>query len=220
MFWGDDNDEEIEIADLTLSEARETLNKQIEGSTDIDTKAAKLLRINTVILGIVISGLSFVLSDSSIQLKGDGFNGLTIIGLVLLLGSIAFAALTYTASDLYVGVSQSDISELIDGGYSELSNKESLAKVMGKWIDFNSDTITISAFYFTTTTTLLVWSLSFLALGIADALSNSVGIWTLSLIVAILLIFTYVSEWFNQLHRYWTVVEPVERLKSICCWRD
>jgi hypothetical protein len=172
MSWRDG--ERKAIADLAISKARETLNGQLEVQSDIDDKAARTLRINTVLLGIVVSGVSFLLDDSIVREGGEVFNEFTVAGLVLLLASTAFAALTYSASDAVVGISREDVETLIDGEYSAVANKEGLAISFGEWIEFNSETIDIDAFYFTSTTTLLIWSLTFVSIGIADAISRPI----------------------------------------------
>lgn len=210
------DEEKREIADLTLSEARESLNRQLDAQSDIDDKAARTLRINTLLLGIVFSGVSFLLDASIVREGGRIFNEFTVTGLVLLLGSTAFAALTYSASDTVVGISREDVETLIDGGYSEIANKEGLAVSFGEWIEFNSETIDIDAFYFTTTTTLLMWSLSFLSLGIADAVGHPIRYPALSIVVGALLVFTYTTEWVSQFKAWMSLIEPFERLKSLC----
>lgn len=214
MFWR--VREEKETADLTLSEARETLNRQLDVQSDIDDKAARTLRINTILIGIVFSGVSFLLDASIVREGGRIFNDFTVAGLVFLLGSTAFAALTYSASDAVVGISREDVEVLIDGDFSEVANKEGLAISFGEWIEFNSETIDIDAFYFTSTTTLLMWALSFLSLGIADAISHPIGYSTLALVVGALLVFTYTTEWVAQFEIWLSLVEPFERLKSLC----
>lgn len=214
MFRRDE--EKKDIADLTLSEARETLNRQLDAQSDIDDKAARTLRINTILLGVVFSGVSFLLDDSMVREGGAVFNDFTVAGLVLLLSSTAFAALTYSASDAVVGISREDVETLIDGGYSEIANKEGLAISFGEWIEFNSETIDIDAFYFTSTTSLLIWSLSFLSLGIADAISHPIRYPTLSIVVGALVVFTYTTEWVSQFRGWLGLVEPVGRLKRLC----
>lgn len=135
-------------------------------------------------------------------------------GLVLLLGSTAFAALTYSASESVVGISREDVETLIDGEYSAVANKEGPAISFGEWIEFDSETIDIDAFYFTSTTTLLIWSLSFLSLGIADAISQPIRYPSLSLVVGTLLVFTYATEWTSQFTAWLRLVEPFARLKA------
>lgn len=218
MSWRDRDRKEI--ADLALSEARETLNGQLDIQSDIDDKAARTLRINTVLLGIVVSGMSFLLDDPIVREGGDVFNEFTVAGIVLLLGSTAFAALTYSASDAVVGVARADIETLIDGEYSEMANKEGLALSFGEWIEFNSETIDIDAFYFTSTTTLLIWSLSFISLGIADAISRPIQYPALMLVVGALAVFTYATEWVSQFTTWLRLAEPFERLKSLSTMGD
>lgn len=208
-------DEDREIADLALSEGRETLNKQLDALSDIDTKAAKILRINAVLLGIIVSGMSVAVSNSVLRPNGELFNAYTGIGLALLLSSIAFSALTYAASDSVVGVSRSDVDTLVNGDHPGLPTKEGLAVAFGEWIEFNSETIDIDAFYFTSTTVSLLWSLSFLCLGFADAVSHPVGLPTLVGTVSILALFTYTSEWVSQFTRWLDLVQPIERVKDI-----
>lgn len=206
--------EDREIADLALSEARETLNIQLDTQSDIDTKAARVLRVNTLVLGIIISVMSFVIDDSVVRPDGELFNSYAITGMVVLLTSIALSALTYSASDPVVGISRSDVETLVDGGYSDLANKEGLALAFGEWIEFNSETIDMDAFYFTSTTTALVWALSFLSLGFVDAVSHSIEPLTVLAVVTALVCYTYVTEWISQFRTWLGLVEPLGRVKG------
>lgn len=199
------NDDE-EVANLTIAEGRQTLENQLSAQNDIDNKAARILRINTVLLGIVLSGISFLVNNNVVRENGTVFNFYMTGGLVLILGSTAFAAITYSASDSYVGISKEDIDELINGDFSSVGSKEGLAEVYGEWIEFNSETIVIDAFYFTITENLLVWGLSILALGVADAINHEIRLVTVVAVVSALSIFTYTTGLYGQLQKWWGVV--------------
>lgn len=162
----------------------------------------------------MISGVSFLLDDSILRGGGQAFNEFTVAGLVFLFGSTAFAASTYSASDSVAGIARGDVETLIDGEYSGIANKEGLAISFGEWIGFNWETIDIDAFYFTSTTTLLIWSLSFLSLGIVDAISYPIRYPAPSLVAGMLLVFTYTTDWTSQFTAWLRLVEPFERLKA------
>lgn len=203
-----------DIADLAITEGRNTLDKQLAAQSDIDNKASRLLRINTIVLGVLLSGISFLVNNDVVRSEGHVFNFYLSAGIVFLLGSIAFAAITYSASDSYVGISESDILELIDNDYNSTGSKEGVAEAYGEWISFNSDSLVIDAFYFTVTTNLLIWGLTFLTLGFTDAISHRVRISTVGVIITALIIFTYSTEVFKQFSKWCNVVEPLARVKG------
>lgn len=109
----DDNSEndDIDIVVLAREEAHRTVDNQIQTLNDIDTKAARLLRINLVLLSVILTGFSITLNLQSppdnraapLHLV-DLVDVYTVTGLVLLLLPTAVAGITYTASNLRIGM--------------------------------------------------------------------------------------------------------------------
>jgi hypothetical protein len=63
-------DEPVNIVEISRQEAQRTLDNQFRMLSDIDDKAARLLRINLILLGIILTGIS-IAADSS---TGSGTN--------------------------------------------------------------------------------------------------------------------------------------------------
>ncbi|WP_136686905.1 hypothetical protein [Halorhabdus amylolytica] len=115
-------------------EARETVDAQRDTLDDIDTKASRILRLNIALIGILVSVLSI-----GTQLGSDsaGFSGIdpfvnvyTGFGVGSLILSTTFAALTYTASELDVGISSENLTELLKADFSRKEMEELLVKTI------------------------------------------------------------------------------------------
>lgn len=63
----DGGDSEFDILTIAREEAHRTVDHQLSTLNDIDTKAAKILRLNLLLLSIVLTGLSVVGTRSSDQ---------------------------------------------------------------------------------------------------------------------------------------------------------
>lgn len=97
-----------ETLDVIREEARDTVDAQIDMLGEIDSKASKLIRLNFVILGILVSVLSILSQNGSggsvawtietyvnVYMKG---------GVTALIFSTVAAAITFSVSDIDVGV--------------------------------------------------------------------------------------------------------------------
>lgn len=117
-----------QLAELR-SEARETVDAQRETLNDIDTKASKILRLNVALIGILISVLSIAIqvgpdSETGLGNTAPFINIYTEIGLGALVLSTAFAAMTYTASELDVGVSSENLTGLLEADFTREETEE------------------------------------------------------------------------------------------------
>lgn len=103
------------LADLR-SEARQTVAAQKETLDDIDAKASRILRLNVLLIGVIVSAISIAGSsgDSTALGATSSFTNLYMkAGVGSLVLSTVLSAITYTASELDVGVSSNNLTNLV-----------------------------------------------------------------------------------------------------------
>ncbi|SDL08275.1 hypothetical protein [Natronorubrum texcoconense] len=206
----DDFDGDPETATILRKEARNTLDHQIDALDDIDEKAARILRLNVLLIGIVLSALSLAaqtdptyISDSSIEELhiNDFLNRFVGVGVVSLLFSSGLAALTYTSSEFKAGVNSNDVALLFEQDYTGKQSEEAVAKSYALWMNFNKKTNVLNTPLITATSLLLVVSITHFSLGVYDALIGEVS-WMLILIAwGIIGVFVYTAELPKQVQR-------------------
>ncbi|WP_123623486.1 hypothetical protein [Halorubrum sp. CSM-61] len=170
-----------QLAELR-SEARETVDAQRETLNDIDTKASKILRLNVALIGILISVLSIAIQVGPDSETGLGnvepfVNVYTEIGLGALVLSTAFAAMTYTASELDVGVSSENLTGLLKAGFTREETEELLVQNYIMRINFNRSTNLRNIPLIQLTIVLIVSAIVSFVLGLYHGVSGSVPIW-------------------------------------------
>jgi hypothetical protein len=159
----------------SLEEGRETLDNQISNLNDIDSKAARILRVNVLLTGLLLSALTVSSRNETAQLI-DFQNVFFGLGIVLLILSTATAGITYTASSYRAGVSKKDITQIIEADLTEEEFNQVLAKSYATWISKNQTKEKINNFYSTTTILLLIYSVAYLSLGVFRALIQPVSL--------------------------------------------
>jgi hypothetical protein len=174
------------------SEARETVNGQRDTLNDIDTKASRILRLNVLLIGVIVSALSIAAQNGgevNSTLPGvDPFINLYMkLGVASLILSTALAALTYTASELDVGVDSDNLTSLIRADMSLDDAQELLVKNYIVRINFNRSTNIRNLPLITSTIVFLVVAVVCFTLGVYEAVIGSVQPWLLT--PALLLVF-------------------------------
>jgi hypothetical protein len=194
-----------QLAELR-SEARETVDAQRETLNDIDTKASKILRLNVALIGILISVLSIAIqvgpdSETGLGNTAPFINLYTEIGLGALVLSTAFAAMTYTASELDVGVSSENLTGLLEADFTREETEELLVKNYIMRINFNRSTNLRNIPLIQLTIVLIVSAIVSFALGLYQGVSDSVPIWLLLSSIALLGGVVWVSGLVTQIRR-------------------
>lgn len=183
-------------------EARETVDAQRETLNDIDTKASRILRLNLVLIGTVVSILSI-----SAQMHPDsgGFepfvNIYTEVGIGALVLSTAFAAMTYTASELDVGVSSENLADLLRADFATDETEELLVKNYIMRINFNRSTNVRNIPLIQLTILLVVSALVAFVLGIYRGIVGAVPPWLFSIAAGLLIGVVIVSGLVAQIRR-------------------
>jgi len=194
-----------QLAELR-SEARETVDAQRETLNDIDTKASKILRLNVALIGILISVLSIAIqvgpdSETGLGNVAPFVNLYTEIGLGALILSTAFAAMTYTASELDVGVSSENLTGLLEADFTREETEELLVKNYVTRINFNRSTNLRNIPLIQLTIVLIVSAIVSFALGLYQSVSDPVPIWLLLSSIALLGSVVWVSGLVTQIRR-------------------
>lgn len=173
------------------NEARETVNAQRETLNDIDTKASKILRLNVALIGILVSVVSIVTqlgpgSEPTSTRLEPFVNIYSEIGIFALVLSTAFAAMTYTASELDVGLSSENLTGLLEASFEKQEAEELLLKNYIVRINFNRSTNIRNIPLIQTTILLIVAAIISFVLGIYQAVVGPVPNWLLVIAVIII----------------------------------
>ncbi|SEO92782.1 hypothetical protein SAMN05216388_102351 [Halorientalis persicus] len=201
-----DFDGEPEQLPELREEARETVAAQRETLNDIDTKASRILRLNVALVGILVSVLSIATqlgsgSGSSAAALDQFVNIYTEFGIGALVLSTAFAAMTYTASELDVGVSSENLANLLRADFTAEDTEELLVKNYIMRINFNRSTNVRNIPLIQMTIILLVSAIVAFLLGVYTAIVGAVPTWLVILAVALILGVVIVSGLVTQIWR-------------------
>lgn len=166
------------------AEARETVTTQKETLNDIDTKASKILRLNIAVIGILVSGLSIGTqigsgTESDLTSVEPFVNVYTTLGIGALVLSTAFAAMTYTASELDIGVSSENLADLLRADFDNRETEELLLKNYIMRINFNRSTNVRNIPLIQLTIILVVLAIVSFVLGIYRGIIGPVPWWLL-----------------------------------------
>ena len=195
-----------ELLELAREEAQRTVNEQNQTLNDIDTKAIKILRLNVLLIGTLLTIVSITLqSPDQFPRLETLINSFTVLGAGMLLFSAALAALTYTASTNQVGVSYDDMLTLTAGDdeYTDLQILDGLVvEGYADWIKFNDKTNIINSLYITLTILTLIYAISLFSLGIVAASPFAMPWYGYVVLVAAIGGYTYLSGIKKQTDRY------------------
>lgn len=150
-------------------EAQRTLDHQLAALNDIDSKAISILRVNTLVIGLVLSVVSILAESSNEFTVGSFYNVYMFAGVAAFLLSSMVSAATYTASDAIVGFSDETIHGAIDADLTADEFEVGAASSYGHWIAFNDVTNIKNAPLITITAGLMILGILNLSLGVYSA---------------------------------------------------
>ncbi|QLH79386.1 hypothetical protein HZS55_19715 [Halosimplex rubrum] len=187
-------------------EARETVDNQVATLNDIDTKASRILRLNIVLIGVLVSAASIAAkagsgNQSGITAVEPFLNVYMQTGVGALVGSTAFAAMTYTTSELDVGLSSNNLKTLLESDFSRTDIEELVVKNYIVRINFNRSTNIRNIPLIQLTILLVIAAIVSFSLGLYTAVIGPVSPWLLGTALALLATVTIVSGLPTQLRR-------------------
>lgn len=197
---------DVETARELRDEARRTLDHQLEAIDDIDEKAARLLRFNVIIIGLILSVIAILAELEGVDVVAEFQNVFIIGGIALFLLSALLAAVTYTASDTEGGFGYASIHEAIDADLNREEFYVGAASSYANWIEFNDNTNKKNAFLITLTSLLLIAGVIGISLGVYEALVTDEMTIPLIISGAVYLFFVWYSGIKAQ---FWRVYGPL-----------
>jgi uncharacterized membrane protein YozB (DUF420 family) len=204
---GTSSTEEFDLDLVALEEGRRTIDKQNEILNNIDDKAARILRINLVIVGLLLTGLSVTTgtekqTDPVQEVLPDVINVYTELALLALLLSTGVAALTYTASALRIGVTGGSLRRIVfEGDTPDRKRLRGLTRSYSKWIEQNYRTNAYNAPLATLTLIFLVYAVVLLVLSGIEII-RAVQWYENVAALVFLIIFTALTGIKGQIERY------------------
>ncbi len=187
---------------MSREEARATVEHQVRTIHDIDAKAIRILRVNVVLAGLVLTGISLLVRTDVRPADETILNGYLVSGLGLLLFSTALAGVTYTASSVRPGIGPRDLRNFLYGGYSPDQIRTGLIESYADWMRFNYATNVRNAPLVTGTVVLLVWALGFMSVGVIVAFRGPLPWYAHGGVLAALLTFTASTGLLRQTRRW------------------
>lgn len=206
---GDDQEEitEVELLQITREEAHRTLDRQIDNLDDIDNKAAKILRVNLILIGILLTGVSIIASsDGSTPLAtntAEMLNLYSLFGVVCILISTTLAAFTYTATSLRGGMSGRDIEKMLANDYSPKENYRGMMESYSVWLQYNFKVNTRNAPLGTSILLFLIYGIILLSIAVFHAFVHEMGVVGALSVILLFFVITWRSGIKGQLERYW-----------------
>lgn len=173
-FGGD-----LELLRELRAEARETVSSQQATLSDIDTKTSKVLRLNLILLGLLVSVVSIAAQssgESSTTAVQPFVNWYLKTGIASIVLSTLFAGITYTASELDVGVSSENLQAVLDAPSSTEAVEELLVKNYIMRINFNRSSNIRNIPLFQATILLELVAMLLVSLGVYDAVIGPVPV--------------------------------------------
>lgn len=120
----------IETLRALYEEAREDISRRLQGLTDLDGKANQVMGLSATIIAIVLAGVSIV-ADQTSETFFRGHSWIPwlgivtlAVGIILLLLAIIWSIKAYIRKDVPVGISDDDLSAVLDRGMDEANYLE------------------------------------------------------------------------------------------------
>lgn len=144
---------------MQIGESRCVLDHQIAKLRDIDDKALRTVRIAMIFLGIVLSVAQF---------RGVRVfvNGWTLVGGSLLVASIGFGVLTYTASKPDFGPGPSYVDRLLNSDPDTEEWRKTLLEGFGDWMEYTKEINVKNARWLLVTQLCLICGVLMISVGI------------------------------------------------------
>lgn len=144
------------------------MDHQIQTFTNVDNKAAKTFRLDAILLGFILTAVSFVTRIESLAID-PYVNPFTIFAVVALIVSFIFAVLTYMATEIDTGTGPDGIQRLIDKRYTETEWLILLLRSEKEWMRENERQLSSNTFYLVVSHVALILAVVVASVGIVWA---------------------------------------------------
>jgi len=197
------------------SEANLTVERQLATLADIDDKASRMLRLNVLLVGVVVSALSITDRLGDASMTGvpmiDQFQNVYVeLGLASLVLSTAVAAITYTVTEYDGGVSGDNLTRLLQAELPHEGVEALLVKNYATRINFNRSANVRNTPLITATIVFAVTGVVLLTVGTYQAVLQPVPWWLAAGAILVVGTIVVVSGLVTQTH---------QAVRDILAWR-
>lgn len=214
-------EDRVRRAKLVREEARETISEQSATLSDIDEKAIQIFRVNVVLAGVLVSGLSITVQSSNATTAGL-VNPFTKFGSVLLFTATVLAAVTYTSTNEEIGVSAEDVTNrILDDEFDYDLVQLGLAEAYGVWIANNYRINARNALLFTLTLLTTIMAICYLFIGAIEVYNPGLPWYTNAGALVLFAVVAKLSKLRIQFERWWHLTSPQKRFSNwLLGWRE
>ena len=198
----DTDTDEMAGLEASLEEARRFLDEQLSSIDNVDGKAIQLFQVVTVLVGLLLSLLSFVYGGraaDALQL----LNPLTLAGIAVLVGAMAAAAITYSTGEYHAGVGPEDLRWIATEGYEDGEFRRGLYEDLlvgyADWIEANQRANERQGVFITVTILAIIYGVALLAVGVATALLPALSLPFAAVLAVVLVSITWLLGPIGQL---------------------
>lgn len=167
---------DIEALRLAYDDAKGVLNQQVDRLDDMDDKAASILRLDALLLGLLLTAGSIAARSDSVSLSGL-LNWWLGVGAALLVLSLLAAATSYIITEAWVGIGPTDIQRILNQKYSEKELLILLLRSSGEWMKENEVMNRRNAIALSITVYSLAFGVLAASIGIVIAIHRQFGIY-------------------------------------------
>lgn len=208
-------EDRIRRAKLVREEARETISEQSATLSDIDEKAIQIFRVNIVLTGVLVSGISITVRSSDAATAAL-INPFAEFGGVLLFLATVLAAVTYTSTSEEIGVNAKDITNrILNDDFDYDLVQLGLAEAYSVWIANNYRVNARNALLFTLTLLTTIMAICYLFIGAIEIYAPGLPWYTNVGAITLFAVVTKLSGLRGQLQRWWYLTSPQKRF---CNW--
>jgi len=196
--------DELAGLETSLTEARRFLDEQLSSIDNVDGKAIQLFQVVTVLLGLLLSLLSFVYEGRETA-AAELLNPFTLAGLAFLVGAMAAAAITYATGEYHAGVGADDLRWIVDEGYPDDEFRRGLYEDLlvgyADWIEANQRANQRQSVFITATILAIIYGVASLAVGVVAAFVPSLSGPFTVVVVAVLVAISWLLEPLERFRR-------------------
>lgn len=201
---GTDVEVSLDALQTLREEARTTLDKQFSSQGNLNRQNNRFLRLNFILSGLILTALSLSNGETA-YLNAPTLDWFTITGLCFLVLSTGVSLISvYDSMALFGGIDSRTIQPTLRHGLDDKRLHLDLIDAYGDWIGKNQELIVRRTAFMLTTALLLLYSLTFIALGILNSLVGPIPTPVVLGIIFLLFLITYESELHELLHMIWT----------------
>jgi hypothetical protein len=195
-------DDDIAGLETGVTEARRFLDEQLSSIDSVDEKAIQLFQVVTVLVGLLLSLLSFVY-DGREAAAAQLLNPVTLAGIACLVGAMAAAAITYSTGQYHAGVGAEDLRWIVEEGYADGEFRRTLYEDLlvgyADWIEANGRANQRQGVFITVTILAILYGVALLAVGVVTVLLPALSLPFAAVLALVLAGITWLLEPIGQL---------------------